>query len=73
MKIFNEYNFDESEVDFISIIIKHMKSIYNDALISTIILKFYMKMKHSMIFIDIILIILIHQLLGTLICHLGKK
>ncbi|KAL6600844.1 hypothetical protein U3516DRAFT_761583 [Neocallimastix sp. 'constans'] len=34
MKIFNEYNFDESEVDFISIIIKHMKSIYNDALIT---------------------------------------
>jgi len=37
MKIFNEYNFDESEVDFISIIIKYMKSIYNDALICTII------------------------------------
>jgi len=37
IKILSEYRFDESEVDFISIIIKYMKSIYNDALICTII------------------------------------
>ncbi|KAL6625999.1 hypothetical protein U3516DRAFT_777123 [Neocallimastix sp. 'constans'] len=37
MKILSEYRFDENEVDFISIIIKYMKSIYNDTLICTII------------------------------------
>ena len=37
MKVFTEYNFEENDVDFISVIIKYMKSVYNNALISTII------------------------------------
>eukprot|EP00833_Pecoramyces_ruminatium_P007874 jgi/Orpsp1_1/1181906/evm.model.c7180000079088.1 len=37
MKIFKEYNFEEDDIDFISIIIKNIKSIYNDILVSTII------------------------------------
>eukprot|EP00833_Pecoramyces_ruminatium_P004169 jgi/Orpsp1_1/1178201/evm.model.c7180000064404.1 len=37
MKVFKEYNFEEDDIDFISIIIKNMKIIYNDLLVSTII------------------------------------
>eukprot|EP00833_Pecoramyces_ruminatium_P015847 jgi/Orpsp1_1/1189879/evm.model.d7180000075169.1 len=37
MKIFKEYNFEEDDIDFITIIIKNMKIIYNDLLVSTII------------------------------------
>ncbi|ORX57745.1 hypothetical protein BCR36DRAFT_318513 [Piromyces finnis] len=37
MKIFSEYNFDDDDVDFISIIIKYLKTIYSEALISTLI------------------------------------
>jgi len=36
-KIFYHYNFEENDVDFVSIIVKYIKSLYNDALISTII------------------------------------
>jgi len=37
MKIFTEYNFDDDDVDFISIVIKYLKTIYSEALISTLI------------------------------------
>jgi len=36
-KIFTHYNFEENDVDFITIIIKNMKTLYNDALKSTLI------------------------------------
>ncbi|OUM67355.1 hypothetical protein PIROE2DRAFT_58828 [Piromyces sp. E2] len=37
MKIFTEYNFDDDDVDFITVVIKYLKSIYSEALISTLI------------------------------------
>ena len=37
MKIFTEYNFEDNDVDFISVLIKYMKSIYNQKLIDILI------------------------------------
>jgi len=37
MDIFTKYNFEEDDVDFISVIIKYMKSIHRDALITTLV------------------------------------
>ena len=36
-KIFSDYSFEENDVDFISVIIKYIKSLYNEALTNTII------------------------------------
>ena len=37
MKIFTEYNFEDNDVDLISVLIKYMKSIYNQKLIDILI------------------------------------
>ena len=37
MKIFTEYNFEDNDVDFISVLIKYMKSIYSQKLIDILI------------------------------------
>jgi len=37
MKIFTDYNFEDNDVDLISVIIKYLKSIYNIQLINTLI------------------------------------
>ncbi len=37
LKIFTEYNFEENDVDLISVIIKQMKSIYNKELTNALI------------------------------------
>lgn len=38
MKVFTDYNFEDDNIDFISILIKYMKSIYNIKLIDIVIL-----------------------------------
>ncbi|ORX42166.1 hypothetical protein BCR36DRAFT_465744, partial [Piromyces finnis] len=37
MEVFEKYNFEENDIDFISVLIKHMKNIYKNAIICSLI------------------------------------